>query len=684
MLSVTTYSNGCWMSELNDLPEDSVVDKSSSVRPLFWRPNGSKLDSIFRKPGLLALLILTVIAGLSLLGAVILVSISGFQTLNEQLQTVSSQTLPASAAAYEMEISLLGSGIGVMKHLLRTNPENRQDFEKDRKEFHYFLDQLKSRATDPETAAAVTQAALLFEEFETVARRLIAERDAERAVLGRVVSLTRELDAGMGNLLLVNPENGKRQIALRAGMSDLVLHLARYLELGSMESLQVLNQAAMDIRALLTFVRDQNPGTPAPREIEQAELALAEVNSLIAGHGKIDKDLVSLIDLRRRLDSVLDERIQVYTTGALKEANRVSRSQIDKNLTSMLVFTGLAGVIGISAIWVVLIGVVRPIRRLVTAADAYAHGELLHHIPPGAIGELGTLTGAMNGMAADLYEARARMEEMNASLETLVSQRTLALENANKSLAVAMNKVEKVSQAKSAFLANMSHELRTPLNAIMGFSQIMRDEMFGPLGAERYKIYSYDIYDSAVHLLTMINGILDLSQLDTGALAIRAESVDVSGVVSDCHTAIAEKAAHKGLRAKISIEDNLPNLRADAIRLQQVVEHLADNALKFTPPGGLVSIEAERTTEGGVSIAVADSGNGMRVDEISQALEDVFSRPNVELARQNGGVGLGLPLSRALAERMGAKLFIDSTPGEGTKVSVIFPNLRVIEASRVS
>lgn len=248
-------------------------------------------------------------------------------------------------------------------------------------------------------------------------------------------------------------------------------------------------------------------------------------------------------------------------------------------------FAGLAGVMGFVAVWFVWAGVVKPIRNLLTATDGYARGDLSYRIPPGAMGELGTLASAMNRMAEELYETQARMGEMNAGLEMLVVQRTQALKDANIGLTTALAAAESANQAKSAFLAGMSHELRTPLNAIIGFAEMMQNEIFGPLGAEQYKNYAQDINVSGVHLLALIQDILDFSNMETGAFVLEKKPVELPAILQECSARFSEKAARGNLSLQVEVEENLPVLHADTARLQQVILKLADNAIKFTPSG---------------------------------------------------------------------------------------------------
>jgi PAS domain S-box-containing protein len=231
---------------------------------------------------------------------------------------------------------------------------------------------------------------------------------------------------------------------------------------------------------------------------------------------------------------------------------------------------------------------------------------------------------------------------------------------------------EAISRAKSEFLANMSHELRTPLNAILGFTQIMRREMFGPLGATRYKTYAEDIHDSALHLLRLIEDILDTAKAEAATLTLSEEVFDIEPVIVSAMRMLREDAA----KTKLSI-DLVPGaaalrLRADRRRFQQVVLNLLSNAVKFTPAGGRVTVSATEAA-GAITVTVADSGIGISPADLERIFE-----PFVQLDRTRfqEGAGLGLPLCQQLMHAHGGTLRLTSELGQGTRAEACFPKER--------
>jgi signal transduction histidine kinase len=265
---------------------------------------------------------------------------------------------------------------------------------------------------------------------------------------------------------------------------------------------------------------------------------------------------------------------------------------------------------------------------------------------------------------------------------TALTKERLKLEQANCELAKAKAKATEANHAKSFFLANMSHELRTPLNAIIGFSEIIRDRVFGD-DAQRYSDYAADIQVSGVHLLNIINGILDVAKIEAGRFELHEEIVLLADIASAALTSIAPQAASGEVRIVVDLPDDGTALLCDETRFKQIVINLLSNAVKFTDKGGSVTLAAKHEKSGGVSLTVADTGIGMSREEMVSALE-LFRQVDNRLARRFQGTGLGLPLAMQLAKLHGAQLHLDSTPGIGTAASVHIPATRVIRNQAAS
>jgi signal transduction histidine kinase len=241
-------------------------------------------------------------------------------------------------------------------------------------------------------------------------------------------------------------------------------------------------------------------------------------------------------------------------------------------------------------------------------------------------------------------------------------------------LIAARRQAEKASSAKSDFLAKVSHEIRTPLNAIIGFSEVMMEERFGPIGNDRYRDYLKDIHASGGHLLSLINDLLDLSKIEAGKLELTFANVALNDVIQQCVAIMQPQANRERIIIRTSLPPALPQVIADARSLRQIVLNLLSNSIKFTGAGGQVIVSTALDDAGEVALRVRDTGIGMSEKDLLTALE-----PFRQLATTPpGGTGLGLPLTKALTEANRARFEITSAPKEGTLVEIVFPPSRVL------
>jgi len=243
-------------------------------------------------------------------------------------------------------------------------------------------------------------------------------------------------------------------------------------------------------------------------------------------------------------------------------------------------------------------------------------------------------------------------------------------------LVAAKEEAELASRTKTEFLANMSHELRTPLNAIIGFSQVMAEEVMGPLGSARYTGYARDICSSAQHLLGIISDILDVSKLEAGKVDLEEQDAEIAQIVQDVVQLVGERARALEVTIDTALDSDLPQLRADALKLKQVLLNLVTNAIKFSHAGGHVLLRAGFTPQG-LTLAVVDHGIGMDEGEVETAVTR-FGQVASTWSRKHPGTGLGLPLAIGLVELHGGRLSIESQKGVGTTVTVVLPLDRVI------
>jgi len=251
-----------------------------------------------------------------------------------------------------------------------------------------------------------------------------------------------------------------------------------------------------------------------------------------------------------------------------------------------------------------------------------------------------------------------------------------ALRDAQEKLKKQNMQLSTANRAKSEFLANMSHELRTPLNAIIGFSEIMKNQAFGPLGSPQYLDYMEDIHNSGNHLVDIINDILDLSKIEAGRMELHETKLPVRTIIDSCVRIMHERAASAGIELVTAVPDDLPDLHADERLVKQMLINLLSNGVKFTPAGGTVTVGAQFKA-GAMLIAVADNGIGVNRDEALIALEP-FRQVDGSNTRQQEGTGLGLPLVKSYIELHGGGFRLDSGPGKGTLVTLTFPPERTM------
>ncbi|NKB19690.1 MAG: GAF domain-containing protein [Alphaproteobacteria bacterium] len=301
-----------------------------------------------------------------------------------------------------------------------------------------------------------------------------------------------------------------------------------------------------------------------------------------------------------------------------------------------------------------------------------------------------TVCDALGLDITDHMEFERRLEESQRELNTkfIELQRTKArlevqteaLMRTTDEVTKARDMAEDASRAKSEFLSNMSHELRTPLNAIMGFSDIIREQTFGPVGSIKYRDYARDINDAGRHLLELINDVLDFSKIESGNEELYEEWVDVHDAIRSVTRMLHDQAQRSDVSLVVEAPDKLPPLYADEMKVRQILINLLSNALKFTGSNGTVTLTAWYSDSGGYVFQVEDTGIGISLEDIPKAL-GLFGQVDSAFNRRYEGTGLGLPLSKSLAEMHGGSLDIQSQINVGTTVTVRFPTERVVRKS---
>jgi two-component system, cell cycle sensor histidine kinase PleC len=278
------------------------------------------------------------------------------------------------------------------------------------------------------------------------------------------------------------------------------------------------------------------------------------------------------------------------------------------------------------------------------------------------------LAKGLNSTALAMLEFRAEKDALIAEIE---EEKSISDE--------ARRRAEAANIAKSRFLATMSHELRTPLNAILGFSEVMKAELLGPIQNPSYKEYAGNIHDSGRHLLQLINEILDLSRIEAGRYELHEEPVRITDIVEECRRLLALRAESKGLQLVVEFDNGLDQIWADERAIRQVCLNLMSNALKFTPRGGRITLVISHTEEGGQKLSIRDTGPGIPKEEIPRVMQ-AFGQGSLAHQTAEGGTGLGLPIVQNLVNLHGGTFELKSELRKGTEAVVLLPKSRVLRS----
>jgi signal transduction histidine kinase len=258
-------------------------------------------------------------------------------------------------------------------------------------------------------------------------------------------------------------------------------------------------------------------------------------------------------------------------------------------------------------------------------------------------------------------------------LQTFGSQAVIAIQNSRlfNEIQEKSRLLEVANKHKSEFLANMSHELRTPLNAIIGFSEVLRENMFGPLNDDQAEFVK-DIHESGKHLLALINDILDLSKVEAGRMELDVTPFDLPAAIDNAMTLVKERATRQGARLLSELDPSLETIRADERKFKQILLNLLSNAVKFTPSGGTIAVKA-KAVAGGVEVAISDTGVGIAPQD-QEAVFEEFRQVGTDYTRKAEGTGLGLALTRKFVELHGGRIWLESAVGRGSTFSFYLPD----------
>jgi len=424
---------------------------------------------------------------------------------------------------------------------------------------------------------------------------------------------------------------------------------------------------------------DQLPGT-------QHFLVAADGQPIIAGPWQSELQQNRLTgEARRALDGAIN-RLQAAFAGRAEDGAAV-RAELDGETVSVLmrilpetgwryyVVTPIASITGSASKALLLFGltaavaiilvvavthllvrrqIVTPIRRLADAVRAFAAGKTDARAAVDRADDIGDVGQAFNAMADYITNSHRDLTRAQQELQ----HRNAALVEANRT--------------KSNFLANMSHELRTPLNAIIGFAEILRYQMFGPLGNDRYVGYVDDIQRSGQHLLSLINDILDIAKIEAGRQPLKLERQVLSPLIERSIRMAQPIAERRSVNLKFHASGADLSANCDSRAVTQMVINLVSNAVKFSPPGGTVDVRLESSSLGGAKISVADSGPGIE-EEVLPHLFEAYAHRAAQTTQRQDGVGLGLAITKALVELHNGQIRVVTQPGRGTTMTLELP-----------
>ncbi len=491
-----------------------------------------------------------------------------------------------------------------------------------------------------EHAKARVKAAAVASEYGVLARNL-------ESLAGVIEGLRNEED-----ILYVFIRDANGETLAETGQVPTSLSPARLAE---------IDKSALNVEAIAV-----NPLTSQDDQIGDMEVAVPLFWERPVQEGSAE---ALMLGLEPEMEQV---RIGVIQTGFSVDQLLAQQAEIRRTIGRLTVaVTALAMLL--AALLSELI--IRPIRRLADATRQVAGGDLRIRVPVSTGDEIGALADAFNLMTDDLRASREELDSYHRTLEDQVSERTEALHTANQELRRINDELERASRLKSEFLANMSHELRTPLNAIIGFSELLSDQVFGPLN-DRQGRYVGNVLTSGRHLLNLINEILDLAKVESGKMELLQEPFSPEAAIVDI-TAIVRSLAHKKrITLRIDAGEPIGIVVADPKRFKQVLYNLLSNAIKFTPEKGTVSVHTSLTPPGPHpqwwEVAVHDTGIGIAPDDQARVFNE-FEQLDGSHSREFAGTGLGLALTKKLVELHGGTLTLESTVNLGSTFTVMLP-----------
>lgn len=639
-----------------------------------------------------ACIVALIVIGFSALGIILGHSL---EKIESSVLALSESAIPVSAAAYEMEINTLGTGLAVTKYMLRPDASHYARIAKDRSDFETFLAEYRSVAQSDEEKELLASIEHRYQEFREAGERMLVNKDdydrIEQQLWMTLLGVTQNIE---DFLFRITPDGSEESAAKHKLLKELeysVDKVRRYLLIAEHLAPATLLAPThfKDVHGTIATIasskltqRENIALTGLARQVEVAEAELAELQGF---ERSIDAEYRRFLTLREILDALLDEEIQVIAAAELANAKELSSRAVVAAYRTVSVGSGIAAVTLGLVVALVLQSIVQPLRKVAAAAVAFGKGNLDQRLSFFRKDEIGDVVSAFNEMAQNVQRSKYELDQMNTNLERMVEERTLDLQQANNDLedevkshkatadqlSQAICQIEAAHTARASLVGNVNHEFRTPLNAILGFAEVLRMGTNKVAEPSRYADYLDGILSSGHRLLSIVNELVDLSQAERGVLRVSPVNVDIGTALDVTLGHVGWRAARKDVQIQTDVPEDLPCVWADRLRIEQVLTNVVDNAIKFTRPGTEVSIKSF-ARDGFVIVSVVDNGQGMSAQQLARVFEP-FSTESPLTASDNAGAHIGLALSKRILELQSGELAIDSSPGAGTSVTIRLP-----------